>query len=183
MRSEAVPKGLFHVLSFLLKGSLFHTNGVTNFHTRTFIMQNSHDAVHCYPPGQRRASKLQLPCAKNFASKAEKPLVRNTQDFATVIISLFFRSRSRIFSHAIPIFLSFGKCFKIELKLVCQKEIYVLTKKGGLDKYSSFQYSGKGRGIFSGLQNGFSLAESFPVSNAPLGTQMSTMVDEIRVLS
>ena len=42
--------------------------------------------------------------------------------------------------------------------------------------------SGKGRGIFSGLQNGFSLAETFPVSNAPLGTQMSTMVDEIRVL-
>ena len=28
----------------------------------------------------------------------------------------------------------------------------------------------------------FTRTESFPVSNAPLGTQMSTMVDEIRVL-
>ena len=37
-------------LSFLLKGSLFHTNGVTNFHTRTFIMQNyvSYDAAFAF---------------------------------------------------------------------------------------------------------------------------------------
>lgn len=40
------------------------------------------------------------------------------------------------------------------------------------------------RGNFLGFAKWiFTRTESFPVSNAPLGTQMSTMVDEIRVLS